>query len=230
MLPGPAPPGVPLGAVGFLSFFPPRPGVDNGGLMVEANFPSRPWNEYQQVWLLSGGDHDPSDIPTGDPFFQRLLAKFVTPASPGQSVPSLFLASGLGHRDHVNRVPGAFDLPELFQSHVTELTTPRIGDGSGVKVYSRASMGAALTAHPVFDSVASIADRVDIFGTECDTDFLMVANHPFQLVGRNRLGEPSIAVRETESRRWLIDAGMPPLLFAARSRRARHVSLPPEHD
>ena len=81
MVPGPLPPGVPIGAVGFLSFYPEKPGVKNGGLMVEANFPSRPWNEYHQVWLLSGGDHDPTDVPTSHPFFQNLLAKFRTPAS-----------------------------------------------------------------------------------------------------------------------------------------------------
>ena len=208
MAPGPLPPGVPIGVAGFLSFYPPKPGVDNGGLMVEANFPSRPWNEYHQVWLLSGGDHDPSDVPTSSPFFQNLRAKFATPASPGQSVPSLFLATGLGHRDHANHVLRTLELPEVFQTHVTELTTPRIGDGSEVDVFSRARMGEGLATHAVFDGVASIADRIDIFGEVCDTDFLPVANHPFQIVGRNRLGEPSIAVRETDTRRWVIDAGM----------------------
>ena len=90
MVPGPLPPGAPLGAVGFLSFYPEKPGVVNGGLMVEANFPSRPWNEYQQVWLLSGGDHDPTDVPTSHPFFQNLLAKYRTPASAdSRALPSL---------------------------------------------------------------------------------------------------------------------------------------------
>ena len=62
--------------------------------------------------------------------------------------------------------------------------------------------------HAVFEGVAGIPDRIDIFGEECDTDFLPLSNHPFQIVGRNRLGEPSIALRETEARRWLLDAGM----------------------
>jgi len=204
-------PGVPtlVGAVGFVSFYPEKPGVANDSLMVLENFPSRPWTEYQQVWLLSGGDHDPTDWPTDSPAFQNLLAKFTSPAAtPAQSVPSYFIAGGLGHRDHANHVLQAFQLPEIFQSHVTELITPRFGDGSQIEVFSRAHIGAELTAHAVFDGVASIADRVDIFGEECDTDFLPVANHPFQIVGRNRLGEPSIALRETETRRWLLDAGM----------------------
>ena len=208
-VPGPPVPGLPLGAVGFVSFYPEKPGVSNDGLMVLENFPSRPWNEYQQVWLLSGGDHHPTDWPTDSPAFQNLLAKFRTPAStPAQSVPSLFLAAGIGHHDHANRVLRAFDLPELFQSHVTELITPLVGDGSQVEVFSRSGIGAELTPHAVFDGVASIADRVDISGEECDTDFLPAANHPFQIVGRNRLGEPSIALRETDTRRWVLDAGM----------------------
>jgi hypothetical protein len=205
----PLPPGLPVGVVGFLSFYPERTGVSNGGLMVEANFPSRPWNEYQQVWLLSGGDHDPSDVPTDHPFFQNLLARFSTPpAAPSQSVPSLFIGAGLGHRDHANRVIRAFELPEMFQSHVTDLTTPRPGDGSEVEVFSRSRIGDGLTMHAVFEGVASIADRIDIFGEVCDTDFLPVSNHPFQIVARNRLGEPSIAVRETDNRRWVLDSGV----------------------
>ena len=206
---GPAIPGVPLGAVGFLSFYPEKPGVSNDSLMVPENFPSRPWNEYHQVWLLSGGDHDPTDIPTEHQFFQNLLAKFQTAATPSQSVPSLFLAAGLGHRDHANRVLHALELPEMFQSHVTELVTPHVNDPSEIEVFSRARVGDQLTAHAVFEAITSIADRVDVAGTECDTDFLPLANHPFQIVGRNRLGEPSIAVRETETRRFVLDAGMP---------------------
>jgi hypothetical protein len=66
-----------------------------------------------------------------------------------------------------------------------------------------------LTAHAVFEGVGSIADRIDIAGTECDADFLPVANNPFEIVGRNRLGEPSIAVRDTETRRWVLDTGVP---------------------
>ncbi|HEX8029350.1 MAG TPA: hypothetical protein VF491_12845, partial [Vicinamibacterales bacterium] len=72
---GPPIPGVPLGVVGFVSFYPEKPGITNGNFMVEANFPSRPWNDYQQVWLLSGGDHDPTDVPTTDPFFANLLTR-----------------------------------------------------------------------------------------------------------------------------------------------------------
>ena len=218
MVPGPLPPGVPIGAVGFLSFYPEKPGVENGGLLVEANFPSRPWNEYHQVWLLSGGDHDPTDVPTSHPFFQNLLAKFRTPASAGSPImPGLFLGAGLGHRDHVNHVLTALEQPELFQSHVTELTTPRVGDGSAVDVFSRTSIGNGLTAHAIFEGVASLADRIDIAGTECDTDFFPVANHPFDIVGRNRLGEPSIAVRDTTARRW-VSTRVYPLLLAIRSR------------
>ena len=75
-------------------------------------------------------------------------------------------------------------------------------------MFSRARVGDQLTAHAIFEGVTSIADRVDVSGEQCDTDFMPLANHPFQIVGRNRLGEPSIAVRETETRRWVLDAGM----------------------
>jgi hypothetical protein len=64
----------------------------------------------------------------GDQFFQNMLAKFRTPATGSQSVPSLFLAAGLGHRDHANHVLRALELPEMFQSHVTDLVTPHFAD------------------------------------------------------------------------------------------------------
>ena len=117
------------------------------------------------------------------------------------------MLSALAIHNHANHVLRAF-VPQLFQSHVTELITPSVGDGSEVEVFSPDRVGTELTVHAVFDGVGSIADRVDISGEECDTDFLPVANHPFQIVGRNRLGEPSIALRETETRRWLLDTGM----------------------
>jgi hypothetical protein len=205
---GPPVPGLPSGAMGFVSFYPIKPGVGNMQLMVLENFPSRPWHDYQQVWLLSGGDHDPTDWPTDNPAFQNLLAKFRAPAAASQSEPSLFLAVGVGHHDHANQVLRTFELPELFQSHLTDLVTPHVGDGSQVEVFSRARFGGELLPHAIFEGVGSIADRVDIAGEECDTDFLVVANNPFQLVGANRLGEPAIAVRETETRRWVLDAGM----------------------
>jgi hypothetical protein len=100
-------------------------------------------------------------------------------------------------------------MPEMFQSHVTELITPTLGDGSEVEVMSRARVGESLTTHAIFEGVASIADRIDISGESFDADFLPLANHPFQIVGRNRLGEPSIAVHESSTRRWVLDAGMP---------------------
>ena len=122
----PSIPGLPslTGPVGFVSFYPPKPGVDNDSLLTLANFPSRPWHEYHQVWLMSGGDHDPTDWPTSDPAFQNLLAKFRTPATPSQPAPSLFVSAGIGHHDHANQVLRALEpqLPDMFQSHITELS------------------------------------------------------------------------------------------------------------
>ncbi len=41
--------------------------------MVEANYPIAPWNEYTQVWLLSGSNEDDTDIPTDHEFFLKML-------------------------------------------------------------------------------------------------------------------------------------------------------------
>jgi hypothetical protein len=102
----------------------------------------------------------------------------------------------------------SLQFPELFQTHRVTNETPNVGDGSMVATRSRAGVGTDLTSHAVFEGVETIVDTVGIEGDDYETDFLKVANNPFQLVGRNGAGEPSIAVRETEARRVVVDAGM----------------------
>jgi hypothetical protein len=208
----PLPPGLPAlqnGIAGLLSFYPLRPGVGNDGLFNQATFPTRPWSEYSQIWLLSGSDQDPTDVPTTHEFFQDILTKAsATTATAGQPAPSFFIGTGIGNRDHGNRLLAALQMPELFQSHLMENDTPGVGDGTGVQTQSRVRMGAELSAHPLFEGVETIADQVSINSQPYGTDFLLTANNPFQVVGRNGNGEPAIAARDTETRRYAIDAGM----------------------
>lgn len=205
----PLPPGVQVGVVGFLSFYPERPGTLNGGFMG-ATYPSRQWNEYSQIWLLSGSNEDPTDVPTTHEFFLNLLAKLstTTGAAPQQPAPSIFVGSGIGNNDHGNRVLASFQLPELFQTHAETVETPNVGEGAGIQAVSRLRAGVELTSHPLFAGVENVVDRLGIDGSEYETDFLVTANNPFQIVGQNGRGEPSIAVRDTEARRFVIDAGL----------------------
>jgi hypothetical protein len=208
LLPPGLPPGLLVGIVGLTSFYPERAGIPNDGLMVEANFPSRPWNEYTQVWLLSGGNNDPTDIPTTNPFFLKLLTTYGTqPATPSQLGPSLFLGAGLGHHDHANRVLATFQMPELFQTHSTGLLVPSANEGD-TEVLSRVRRGAELVPHALFEGADTIVDRVRVGGMDVDTDFLLTANIPFQVIGQNTQGESAIAVRDTETRRFVLDTGV----------------------
>jgi hypothetical protein len=203
------PPGFQVGVVGFLSFYPDRPGNPNGGFMG-ATYPSRAWNEYSQIWFLSGSNEDPTDVPTTHEFFLNLLSRLstTTGTAPGQPAPSVFVGSGIGNLDHGNRVLASFQLPELFQTHAEIVETPNVGAGAGVQPMSRLRAGAELTPHPLFEGVENIVDQVGIDGQPYETDFLPVANNPFQIVGRNSKGEPAIGVRDTETRRFVIDAGL----------------------
>jgi hypothetical protein len=49
---------------------------------------------------------------------------------------------------------------------------------------------------------------VSIGSVDYESDFLPGASNPFQLIARNSKGEPSIGVRETDARRFVIDAGL----------------------
>ena len=207
----PVPPGVQIGAdgiMGVVSFYPARPGIDGDQEFNLAAFPTRPWNEYHQVWILSGSNQDETDVPTDHEFFQKMLQKYLTPPTPPLTIPSLFIATGIGNRDHANRVLGILQLPELFQSHLSIIDTPSVPDGSGVDLKGRATAGAQLTAHAIFEGVQSLPDVVGLAGAEYETDYLLEANNPFQIVGRTLKGEPAIAVRETPERRFVLDAGM----------------------
>ena len=208
----PLPPGLPAlqdGIMGLQSFYPLKPGTGNDGLFNPAAFPSRPWSEYSQIWLLSGSNLDPTDVPTSHSFFAGIVQRAsTTAATGGQPAPSFFIGSGIGNRDHGNRLLASLQMPELFQSHLAENDTPSVGDGSIVETRSRARLGAELTAHALFEGVETIADTVSISALDYDTDFLPGANNPFQLVARNTKGEPSIGVRETDARRFVIDAGL----------------------
>jgi hypothetical protein len=205
-------PGLPApsanGIAGIVTFYPDRPGATGDQLFNDANFPTRPWNEYNQVWILSGSNQDETDVPTDHEFFQKMLQRYLTPPTPPLTIPSLFIATGIGNRDHANRVLATLQLPELFESHLTIIDTPPVPDGGAVDPRGRVTAGAQLTAHAIFEGVESLPDLVGLGGADYDSDFLLEANNPFQIVGRNLKGEPSIAVRETPERRFVLDAGM----------------------
>lgn len=207
-------PGFDLGAVGFRSFYPPREGIENDGLMVKSEFPTRPWHEYHQIWLLSGSDEDPTDIPTSDEFFVKMLTDLTKPPSPPtppsptvQNVPGLFIGAGFDHHDHANKLLAKLEMPEVFQSHVTDLLVPGAAHDN-VEVLSRVRRGAELQEHVLFDGVQALPDRMRVAGQDTDADFMLTANNPFQVIGQNSQGEPSIGVKETETRRIVVDAGL----------------------
>lgn len=199
-------PGI-TGVIGHTSFHPERPGFQNESPLDESTVPSRPWHEYSQVWMLSGGNHDPTAVQTTHPFFQKLVKGIVEPsgATP-QVVPNVMLGTGLGHLDHGNDVLEALQLPRLFQTHNEFLVVPTAREGQ-VQVISRLQLGAALTVHSLFGGVESIADRMRLDSYDVDSDFLLAANNPLQVIGQNSQGEPVIGVRVTDSRRVAVDAG-----------------------
>jgi hypothetical protein len=205
-------PGFETGVVGFQSFYPKREGIENDSLMVKSEFPRRPWNEYHQIWLLSGGDHDPTDVPTKDEFFVKMLTDLTKPptATPGQpepKVPGLFIGAGLNHHDHANKLLAKLEMREVFQSHTDELLVPHAFPDN-VEVLSRVRRGAELQEHALFEGLEALPDRMRVEGLDTDADFMPTADNPFRVIGQNSQGEPSIGVKETETRRFVVDAGV----------------------
>ena len=154
------------GVVGFRAFYPKKEGIDNDSVMVKTEFPSRKWDEYHQIWLFSGSNDDPTDVPTTDEFFLKMLTDLTkppegeTPAGE-KKIPGLFIGAGLGHHDHANKILSKLEMTEVFKSHVNELLVPGAAHDN-IEVLSRVRRGAELKEHEIFAGLEALPDRMRV--------------------------------------------------------------------
>lgn len=90
-----------------------KPFIDNEEIInrdFNNMFEKSDWNEYNQIWMLSGANGEGGDFVVSDPNFQKFISKI------SQSKANLFLGGGDWYYiDHVNELAKKIGLGAIFQ-------------------------------------------------------------------------------------------------------------------
>ncbi len=150
--------------------------------------------DYTQIWVLSGSDQDPSDIPVGDALFQGVLG-----ATTGACIP-LLVAAGDGFITHANTVTNDLGMGTVF----TEETTPPSFFSVAELPAEPASYlsGSQMSQHLLFKGVGSLVDTVkQVFGNATTAESKgdsLAASVPsgaiYEVIAHDGSGNPTIAV------------------------------------
>ncbi|HEX8793645.1 MAG TPA: hypothetical protein VF765_22030 [Polyangiaceae bacterium] len=150
--------------------------------------------DYTQIWVLSGSDQDPSDIPVGDALFQGVLS-----ATTGACIPML-VAAGDGFVTHANTVTNDLGMGTVFTE---ETTPPGFFSVAGLPAQPDSYLtGAQLSQHLLFKGVSSLVDTVkQQFGnatTQTSKSDSIAASVPggavYQVIAHDGSGNATIAV------------------------------------
>jgi len=176
---------------------------------VEALFEKPQWDDYTQVWILSGSVLDAADVSLSGTLFHHFLDQ-----SQGSCIP-VFVGAGDGFIDHGNTVTAELGLGNVFSTVLPmpgffsmEMSMP----ANSVGVSTRLHAGAELQPHVLFSNVESIADVVTNVMATARGDSL-TDSAAYHVIAVDSGGKPAIAVGEIElpgddDRPVVFDAGL----------------------
>jgi hypothetical protein len=171
---------------------------------VLAEFDRQRWDDYTQVWILSGSHLDQSDIVVNGDLFQS----FVQQA--GASCIPVYIGAGDGFIDHGNAIAQALGIGTILS---TQLASPGFFFGTpNPTIDSWMNAGVELTSHELFNGVTKIADGVaNPFLQKTHGDAL-VPNPLVTVLAHDSLMQPSIGIgslglADGTERPFIIDAG-----------------------
>ena len=180
-------------------------GMDPTPEEVVAVFEQDSWNDYFQIWILSGSEKDGSDIRVNGALFGHLIAQA------GDSCTPIFIGAGDGFIDHGNELANALGIGTIMS---TTLANPGFFFGmSSVTVESRMMAGTHLGTHEIFKDVDVVADGVgNVFFQHARGDAL-TANPNVEVLatdstGRPVIGSVEVLLSDGDTRPVIIDAGM----------------------
>ena len=186
-------------------------------------FGATDWDTYEQIWILSGSEADPLDLPVQGDFFQKLAQHLVA------SDAAVFLGAGFGSITHGNALAEALDLGTIFDTREREggLLSPQLG---GVEVVDYLEL---VAQHPMFQEVTSVVERVRMAGGMIELEanpsngfegFLnglmapprvvagsdrIINGRDFEALAKNATGDTVIAVGKASlARRIVLDSGL----------------------
>jgi hypothetical protein len=163
------------------------------------------WDDYTQVWILSGSDADASDVSLTGELFGAFLAE-----TQGSCIPVL-IGAGDGFITHGNAVADTLGIGRVLS---TDFANPGFFTVAGlppITVDSRMVAGINLSSHRLFDGVESLPDTLSTFGEGTHGDGIAEGSTSYQIIAHDTAGRPSIAVGSvslpTGDRPFVIDAG-----------------------
>ena len=171
---------------------------------VVARFDLHDWNDYTQVWILSGSEKDMSDITVSGDLFGHFISQAGTSCIP------VFLGAGDGFIDHANAMAQTLGIGGIMS---TEFAQPGFFFGtSNVTVDTQMVAGTNMDPHTLFSNVNVIADAVGN-GLQHTHGDSLVPNPMVQVIAHDSTGRPAIGVGAIplptgDVRPFVIDSGM----------------------
>jgi hypothetical protein len=163
-------------------------------------FVEQDWNNYTQIWLLSGSHADGMDIKTTNAFFVEVLQHIKS------SKANVFIGSGFGSITHSNALGNTLGLGNLIGTNLTEGQI--LNPGSGVQIDSTLALNDKLKVHNVLtNNVTQIADNLKVAGVSAKGDYITDASK-LEIIATNTEGKPTIGVGKIENRQVFVDAGV----------------------
>jgi hypothetical protein len=176
------------------------------GAQADVVFGESDWNNYTQIWILSGSEKDASDLVAASSLFKK-----IADASKATCLP-FFFGLGSGFIDHANFAAEALGLGTIAS---TAQADPNFWI-YGPDIVARSTMaGTQLLPHVLFTGVDSLADVIERTVGDGTVEGDALINNPIvQVIARDNRGAASIGVGRlpaTKDLRWgrpfVIDAG-----------------------
>lgn len=173
---------------------------------ILALFEKPSWDDYTQVWVLSGSELDSTDVTVTDALFHHFLDQ-----TKGSCTPVL-IGAGDGFITHGNSVANELGLGQVF---TTEFAMPgffSVGFDPAVKVDSLMLPGTELADHVLFQDVDSLADAVSNGFQSTHGDSLADLPATYQVIAHDATGRPAIGiglipVEGSADRPFILDSG-----------------------
>jgi hypothetical protein len=181
----------------------PAPSTPDG---LIALFEKPNWNDYTQIWVLSGSEFDATDVALTGQVFEHFLGQ-----TKGSCIPVL-IGAGDGFVTHGNAVTSGLGIGQVFSTEFVQPGFFSVAFDAAVNVDSRMYAGSNLASHVLFQGVDSIADTVSNSAQFTHGDSIAEGSPSYQVIAHDSNGRPAIAIGAIElpddgDRPFIIDAG-----------------------
>jgi hypothetical protein len=165
------------------------------------SFPSKSFNDYDEIWVLSGAVDDNFDLRIDSVTFQRFLDGIKN------SKANLFLGTGNGAIYHTNAITTALGFGDLVLAGGSSFLVVTAPTGNIITVESQITKSQMRANHPLFMNVAVLPDSITVNGDTLVSDKL-VSDASLDSLVTNSKGISEIGQLSLGSRQIVLDADL----------------------